>query len=57
MMTKTKKPANKTEVRTNYGPGARYRVEVREDFDTREEALAFAKTLGQPIVETADTFD
>jgi len=44
-----------SEVRFLYGGG--YRVEVCENFKTREEALAFAKTLTLPIKETADAWD
>lgn len=44
-----------TEVRFLYGGG--YRVTVSQEFKTQEEALAYAKKLGQPIKETADTWD
>lgn len=56
---KKKKPAPPkvptTEVRFLYGGG--YRVEVCEQFDTHAEALAFAKTLGLPVKQTADAWD
>ena len=48
-------PVPTTEVRFLYGGG--FRVTVCEKFQTREEAMAFAKTLGQPVKETADTWD
>lgn len=49
------KPVPVVEVRFLYGGG--YRVEVCERFDTREAAMAFAKTIPLPIKETADCFD
>jgi hypothetical protein len=49
------KPTPVVEVRFLYG--GTYRVEVCEQFATREEAMAFAKTIPLPVKETADCFD
>lgn len=48
-------PVPTTEVRFLYGGG--WRVTVCEKFQTRDEALAFAKTLTLPVKESADVWD
>lgn len=55
MKKKPAPPAKRTEVRLLYN--GRYRVEVSEDFESYNDALAFAKKLGLPTFETSDTFD
>jgi hypothetical protein len=52
---KVEKP--KVRVHWHMMSGGSYAVSVNQSFGTKEEAMAFAKTLGLEVVETADRFD